>query len=398
MPRRKQRSHWGSVIEIVPGKKYGIRWTEDTPKGRKKRYETFYGTRKQAHDRKDELHQLVRERGADKASITLGRAWKEWYLPAAEKQIAAGKLKGRTLGQYEYTYSKYIDERWGKVPVSEVAPIQIEEWLHTLTKSVGQRAKGVMSNILKECVKRQVIQANPAQVDMVESSLGRKYDKGIWTLEELDELAWRFRDEVTFYSLLLMAFGSCRPGESLGPKLSEVGRCEVDGMVFASVEVMRQVIPTTGEMTSDDDVKNQFSIRTAYVPEPWCWPLFRRVKTANPHDEYITDHGYGMHFTQEQTTHAWNAAFKKGVSGGIPRHPWKNVRPAWETWMNWRNHVPREKIEKIMGHKGQGITAVYYDRPLGVQLMEEIAGSFKRHPFESPHPWREWSGADNWGI
>lgn len=52
MPRRKQRSHWGSVIEIVPGKKYGIRWTEDTPKGRRKRYETFYSTRRQAHDRK----------------------------------------------------------------------------------------------------------------------------------------------------------------------------------------------------------------------------------------------------------------------------------------------------------------------------------------------------------
>lgn len=398
MARRKQRSHWGTVIEVTPGKKYGIRWTEDTPRGRRKKYETFYGTRRQAYDRKDAIHQMVVARGADKASVTVGRAWEDWYLPSAERMIAAGRLKERTLGQYRYIYSKYIEDRWSKVPVTEVAPVEIEEWLHTLTKSVGQRVKAVMSNILKECVKRQVVQVNPAQVDMVESSLGRKYDKGIWTLDELDELAWRFRDEVTFHSLLLMAFGSCRPGESLGPKLSEVGRREVDGMVFASVEVVRQVVPTTGAMTIDDDVKNRFSVRTAYVPEPWCWALFRRVATAGPEEVYVTDHGDGTHFTQERITKAWNAAFKRGVSGGIPRHPWKNVRPSWETWMNWRNHVSEDKIEKIMGHKGKGVTAVYYDRPLDVQLMEEVAGGFRRYPFESPHPWREWSGAEGWGT
>ena len=398
MPRRRQRSHWGTVIEVTPGKKYGIRWTEDTPQGRRKRYETFYGTRRQAYDRKDAIHQMVVARGTDKSSVTVGRAWEDWYLPSAEKRVENGKLKGRTLDQYRYIWSKYVEPRWSRVPVTEVAPIEIEEWLHTLTRSCGQRSKALLSNILKECIKRQVIQSNPTKVEMVESTLGSERDKGIWTLEELDELAWRFRDEPMFYSLVLMAFGSCRPGESLGPKLSEVGRCEVDGMVFVSVEVVRQVLPTTGEMTVDDDMKNRFSARTAYVPEPWCWALFRRVATAGPDEVYVTDRGDGTHMSQDRIKSAWNSAFERGVSGGIERHPWKNVRPAWETWMNWRNHVPREKIEKMMGHKGTGVTAVYYDRPLGVQLMEEVAASFKAHPFESPHPWMEWSGSERWGT
>lgn len=42
MPRKKQRRAWGSVTEIKRGKKYVLRWMEDTPEGRNRKTRTVY--------------------------------------------------------------------------------------------------------------------------------------------------------------------------------------------------------------------------------------------------------------------------------------------------------------------------------------------------------------------
>ena len=48
MPRKKQRRAWGSVTEIKRGKKYVLRWMENTPDGRKRKTRTVYGTYREA--------------------------------------------------------------------------------------------------------------------------------------------------------------------------------------------------------------------------------------------------------------------------------------------------------------------------------------------------------------
>lgn len=389
--KKEPRRHFGTIITIEEGKKYGLRWTDDTPTGRGKPYETFYGTEYGAKARMSEIEVEVKSRrGGRKAPVvpTFAVAYEKWYIPACEKRIAAGKLKERTLDQYRKAYARAIGNRWGHVPVTKIRTQDVEDWLMGHTRSVGEQYKSVMKKTLDECVKRNVIDRNPLSVAMVESSLGGTRDKGIWTLEQLDELAWRSRGKPFFHSVLLMAFGSCRPGESLGPMLSEIRERECMGMRFAEVDVIRQVT-RSGVLSSDDDLKNGFSKRKVYVPEPWCHPVLHANASAGEHEVYLTDSGAGEHVRQTRVSDGFRRSFERGEMGDLEYHPWKNLRPSWQTWMNWRNHVEREKIEKLMGHVGRGVTAVYYDRPLDVQLMEEIAASFANFPYDSPYPWRD---------
>lgn len=382
------RRDFGTIIEIERGAKYGLRWTQNDERGRRKRYETFHGNKTGAKARLREIEAEVRSRGRDRSVPTFGEAYERWYLPALAQRVANGTIKQRTVDQYERIYGYTIRERWEDVPVSEMRVRNIEEWMQTIKKSVGELCMAVIRGVLDECVKREAIAVNPSRAKMNKSALGEERDKGIWTLEQLDEMAWRSRGEIFFHSILLMAFASCRPGESLGPKLSEIRPAECRGMLFAEVDIVRQVV-NDGTLTSDSDLKNEFSPRKVYVPDPWCRPVLNAAQKPSEGQILLSDAGYGTHFKQYRISRALSSAFRSGRMGDLERHPWKNIRPSWQTWINWRNHIDHERREKLMGHTGSGVTAVYYDRPLDVQLMEEVARSFEQYPYSSPYPWAD---------
>lgn len=382
------RRDFGTIIEIERGAKYGLRWTQNDERGRRKRYETFHGNKTGAKARLREIEAEVRSRGRDRSVPTFGEAYERWYLPALAQRVENGSIKQRTVDQYVKMHSYHIRDRWDAVPVTEMKVKDIEDWRLSITRASGRLCMSVMKGVLDECVKREVISVNPARAKMLLSSKGGKLDKGIWTLEELDEMAWRGREEIFFHSVLLMAFASCRPGESLGPKVDEVRPVECGGMLFAEVDIVRQVVDE-GYMTSDSDLKNEFSPRKVYVPDPWCRPVLNAAQNPSEGQILLSDAGYGTHFKQYQISKALKTAFSSGRMGALERHPWKNIRPSWQTWINWRNHIDPERREKLMGHSGTGVTAVYYDRPLDAQLMEEVARSFREYPYESPYPWAE---------
>ena len=382
------RRDFGTIIEVEKGRKYGLRWTQNTDRGRMKRYETFYGNKTDAKARLREIESNVRNNGSDRLVPTFGEAYEKYYLPSLETRVANGSIKRRTVEHYMNCYRYFLQERWEGVSVTEIKIAGIEEWMLSITKSKGRISMAIMRGVLDECVKHEFLQTNPARAKINRSSLGSKIDSGIWSLEELDELAWRSRGEVFFYSVILIAFASCRPGESLGPRVDEIRRRDVMGMTFAEVDVNRQVV-NDGTLTSDSDLKNEFSPRKVFVPEPWCWPVLHAADNPREGQVLLSDAGYGLHFKQYQIARKLTSAFSSGKMGDLERHPWKNLRPAWETWINWRNHIDHERREKLMGHVGTGVTAVYYDRPLDVQLMEEVARSFREVPYESPYPWKE---------
>ena len=382
------RRDFGTIIEIERGVKYGLRWTQNDERGRRKRYETFHGNKTGAKARLREIEADVRSRGRDRSVTTFGEAYERWYLPALAQRVANGSLKQRTVNQYSNVYRYFLEDRWKNVPVSEMRVAAVEEWMSTITRSNGDLCKTVMKGVLDECVKREIVQMNVARVKMNKSALGEERDKGIWTLEELDEMAWMSRGEIFFFSIVLMAFASCRPGESLGPKLSEIRLRECRGMSFAEVDIVRQVA-NDNTLTDDSDLKNEFSPRKVYVPDPWCRPVLNAAQNPSEGQILLSDAGYGTHFSQDLIYSTFRRSFRKGKMGSLEYHPWKNLRPSWETWVNWRNHIDPDRREKIIGHRGRGVTAVYYDRPLSVQLMEEVARSFEEHPYVSPHPWAE---------
>lgn len=124
MPRRSRRRAWGSIDSAIPNKKYVLRWTENTPEGRRRRCETFYGTYREADLR---LAQIRVERAADKPVPTIGEAYKTWYLPELERRVSDGEASKNTLSQYTHIWKKVIEPRWSRVPVDSTRALDIQE-------------------------------------------------------------------------------------------------------------------------------------------------------------------------------------------------------------------------------------------------------------------------------
>ena len=56
MTRKQRRRAWGSITEAKRGKKYILRWHENTPCGRKRKTKTVYGTYREACTELDRIH------------------------------------------------------------------------------------------------------------------------------------------------------------------------------------------------------------------------------------------------------------------------------------------------------------------------------------------------------
>ena len=48
MTKKQRRRVWGSVTEMRCGKKYVLRWMQNTPQGRRRKTKTVYGTYREA--------------------------------------------------------------------------------------------------------------------------------------------------------------------------------------------------------------------------------------------------------------------------------------------------------------------------------------------------------------
>lgn len=59
MTRKQRRRAWGSITEAKRGKKYILRWQENTSCGRKRKTKTVYGTYREACTELDRIHVMI---------------------------------------------------------------------------------------------------------------------------------------------------------------------------------------------------------------------------------------------------------------------------------------------------------------------------------------------------
>lgn len=127
MPRKARRRAWGSVTEMTRGKKYVLRWVENTPSGRKRRSRTVYGTYREACN---ELAKIQATRCDERAMPTVGQLYESRYLPWLERKYD-GSESG-TPKNYQRAWKNYCAPRWGGVPIDQVKPLDVQEWLDGL--------------------------------------------------------------------------------------------------------------------------------------------------------------------------------------------------------------------------------------------------------------------------
>ena len=371
MPRRSRRRAWGSIDSVIPNKKYVLRWMENTPEGRRRRCETFYGTYREADLR---LAQIRVERAADKPVPTIGEAYKTWYLPELERRVSDGEASKNTLSQYAHIWKKVIEPRWSRVPVDSTRALDIQEWLLTLSRGNANQAIRILRKIMDVCVRYELAESNKfREVFDMPKKQSRERSRDVYTLREAADVFRALHGKATEAAFILSCFGSCRTGESLGVKVAELERRETDGLVFALAPITRQM-ERTGDFPTGT-LKTKSSKRTIIVPPPYSLRLMEIADERRAEGiEWTTHRGDGLPMTTRQLRHEWNTENEKSI-------PFANCRNSWRTFAEFEWNVDAATLELLMGHKLPGVSGSHYLRPTIDQLYETFSSQYAEYFF-----------------
>lgn len=303
--------------------------------------------------------------------LTVEQCYRRWWLPAAKDSLAES-----TLIQYESAWNGHIAPRWADVPACEVRPIDIQEWLLTLTRGAAEQSCKVLGRTLEYARLFEIINRNPMHFSYRMPSKAISRDKGIYTFEELLRRWDELRGKPIELPYLFSAFGSARVGEALGVRLDCPAELyfeqAANGMTVACVAIERQV-GHNGEVI--ERLKTLGSRRTLVIPEPMSLRVRELVENARQKGRvWVISNTQGSTASQQAINRRWKSSFD---GSDMPYHPFRNLRNSWRTFMSWEMGISDEKLEKMMGHSGGGVGMRYYNRPDVRLFVETVAQAFE---------------------
>ena len=360
MPRKARRRAWGSVTEAARGKKYVLRWVENTPSGRKRRSRTIYGTYREACN---ELAKIQATKCDERAVPTIGSLFEARYLPWLERRYEDSASNTKSL--YLRAWKNHCEPKWARVPIDQVKPLDVQEWLDGMAHGNAHSALIVMRRALDFAVNLEQIPSNPFRRDYEMPAKGSARSKEVYGLAQAAEMLAKVEGMPYEAAYILAAFGGCRTGESLGVRVEDVREIRAGGVRFAAVAVKRQAGHRNGEIR--DGTKTAQSERETLVPEPYCSILLKL------RDEREAD---GLEWMSE----AGGRPIGTGTLGYLWRKvgdiPFANLRNSWRTFAQYEWGVGYSTLELLMGHKIPGVTGQRYLRPSTEQLAEDFAASY----------------------
>lgn len=373
MPRkrgRKSRSTWGSNDDAGAGRRRLRYWADlHDGKGYARHSKTIVGTKT---DGDEELARLRVQHSQDRPVPTLGQAFAMWWLPDATDRLERGEMARSTYDNYLSRWRKHVAPRWEDVAVTDVRPLDVQEWLLTKTSTMGSMSLMLMRQVLDLCQRYEVVGANvAAQRYRIPKKVEREHSKDVYNLREMVAALDAVRGTVAYLPAVLCGLASCRVGEALGPRvdLGEVRPMEVGGMVVAVVDVIRNV-DQNGHPGEDHVLKNRQSERPVIVPAPWSADV---LAAAGP---WLTDRGDGRPTPQTTANDVWSKTLS---DAGIKPIPMRNLRNSWRTFMRWELGIDEDKLEAMMGHAGKNVGEVHYDRPREEVFAQTVADAWMRY-------------------
>lgn len=311
------------------------------------------------------LSQMQLAHNEDKPTMTVGDVYQQWYLPDIKDRLAES-----TINVYGYNWNAYVKERWANVSIADIKPIEVQKWLDGLTFVQAQKALVIMQPLMDYPVRYEMIPTNPMRINYVMPSQEAHSDKGIYTLAECQEMAQVIENHLLEPAYLFAAFGSCRTGEALGIDIADVTFETAENGMFCAVALIKQQVNNAGQII--ERTKNTASERYAIVPEPYSYRLKEICETKQ--SGLLTCDTFGMPLTRVRMCRLWKDVCKHT---NIGYHPFKNLRNSWRTYTEWELDGEPEKLEKLMGHKGQSVTARHYNRPQKEMYVNFAADIFE---------------------
>lgn len=367
MTKRTRRRPWGSITEVTRGKKYILRWTQNTPTGRKRLTRTVYGTYAQANL---ELERLHVEHADDNPSPTIRHAYEQWVLPTLNAEYENGEISKSTYTAVTGTWRLHVAPKWGSTPVDALRAVDLQEWLLTLALGQASQSLRVLSRIYKKVVTMVPLPFNPFAAN-VHYTLPKKnvkrHSKDVYTLQEALDVLNELHGHVLEGAFILACFAGMRTGESLAVRLSDIESFSGTETVY-TVAVERQM-----GMQGDcpvDTLKNAQSRRTAIVLQPAAARFAEIVEERREYGtEWIADRGNGLPLNKSGLKR-WKAFC---TSHELRYIPWSNLRNSWRTICETELRLPWDLTELLMGHKLPGVSGAHYIRP----SKEQIVNSYR---------------------
>ncbi len=364
----QSRNSWGSNN---PARRKGYRtlryWADEHDgRGYVRHCKTIKGTKR---DGDAELAKLRMAHSEDRPAPTVQECYETWFVPDAES-----RLSKQTLKVYRSAWNAHIRPRWADCAVTGIKPLDVQEWLLTKTKSQAEISSKVLAGILDYPVMYEMLDRNPMRIKYRMPTAGEQRDKSVYDLKESLAILRAAKGSYAEPAIVLGLFGSCRVGESIAPLVEDVEPMTAgNGMPGCSVLISKQV-DKNGEV--EDMLKTKWSERHIVLAGE---PALRVLQIADERRAeslpWLCDDGTGQPVPPRYITAEWR---RVAESAGVEYHILRNLRNSWRTYMEWELGVDAAKLETLMGHKGDTVTAKHYNRPSVQMLLDAVAEAYAR--------------------
>ena len=372
MPRK--RAERGSIARLDRNR-YRIRYWGDKGdgKGYRRLSANFTGTLTEARRERDRLIAKYATTSTD--NMTVEQAYERLYMPDCEKR----GLSPTTLAMYRSTWNRHVRPEFGDRLLRDVKPLEIQHYVDGMTKNQALKTINQLSGIYKIAVRFEQVDRNPVVGGLTVPNEAKKMDAGVYKMEEMIRLADSMRGSHVEATYLLSAFGSCRVGEALAVKPTDIRLVETTaGLPCAAVSISKQAMR---DGSVENRVKTVASDRWVIVPGPWGVRLaeIARRRDAEGH-EWMYEGLKGNPVSLYKLGYTWR---EQCEIAGMEAHPFRNLRNSWRTSWQYEVGVAPDTLELLMGHKGETVSAEHYVRPDLMMLAQTVAAAFVKSGFVS---------------
>lgn len=355
-----------NITELIAGQKYRI----DIEKGRKTNgsrnriVETFYGTLKQAIERRDELLYEVKHSQIKPDSnmkfLDFTRLWLKDY--------AEVNIKPSTLYGYKSCLNAHILPRFKDYKLIDITVYELEKFYNELRKtksrnpdangnynllseSVVRHQHSLLCVMLNTAVKWDFISFNPCLKLTKPPTVSRK-EMQFYDEEELKSLFQHLEyEDLTFKTAIyLLTLGGMRRGECLGLFWEYV---DFDKK---TITIKNNLLNIREKGVYLDTPKTQKSKRTISLPDI-CFELLEELRTKQDllkdmfssewiETDYVFKDENGNYFNPSRLSRQWKAFINKHKLKPIRLH---DLRHTCATYL-LSNNVPIATVSKKLGH------------------------------------------------
>ncbi|MEE3848971.1 tyrosine-type recombinase/integrase [Gordonia sp. LSe1-13] len=301
--KETERDDYGLPIPVDP----------TNPEGRKRtrnRQESF-ATREDAEARRDELNAakhigqtsaLAEQRKA--GDLPFGYYAQAW-IESQQVKVAQGRLKQRTLGDYEKVVRRYLLEPFGSKAVASIGPRDCEDFLTSLVRKQSRQnggapikaatvkhAWGTLRRVMRYAMQHGAITSNPTErVDFGgKRATGdrEKFQHHPLTAQQVAEVSAALAGKAgglpayPVYALMVefLAYSGLRASENAGLEISDLEFTTGPETTRCVVHVRRTKDRKSGDWLTTTP-KSRKSVRKVPVP-PWLAEKLRVHAAAHP--------------------------------------------------------------------------------------------------------------------